>query len=349
MHDRHQSRIPQGLTMSTTIGIVRRLGQGEFQYEHVPDWGRVPAELKLREAVGVATDSQDRVYVFHRGEQAVIVLDPEGNVLNAWGAGLFRRPHGIHIGPDDALYLSDDQDHTVRKFTPEGNLLLTLGTSGRPSPTGIDGMDYRTLRAGAGPFNLPTNVALNAAGELYVSDGYGNCRVHHFSPDGRLIRSWGEPGSGPGQFNLPHGIGVDRHGRVYVADRENSRVQIFSADGRFLSQWTDLRRPCEVFFDQQDRAFVAEIGRAVGPFPWHTPDPNAHARLSVLDLEGRLLARFGGERPAEPGDFLALHDLWIDRQGNLYTAEVIVSAGGASAIARPEKRSLQKFVRRRAG
>src|SRR5262249_34409985 len=152
----------------------------------------------------------------------------------------FVRPHGIWIGPDDSVYLTDDNGHAVRKFTIEGKLLLTLEPCGRPSDTGVRDMDYRTIRCGAGPFNLPTNLATSPRGELYVTDGYGNARVHKFSPDGKLLRSWGEPGTGPGQFNLPHGIGIDSQGRVFVADRENSRLQLFSPDGDFLEEWTDV-------------------------------------------------------------------------------------------------------------
>ena len=165
-------------------------------------------------------------------------------------------------GPTTAFYLTDDLDHTVRKFTTDGKLLQTLGTSGQPSDTGIVGIDYRTIRRPGPPFHRPTNVALAADGSVLVTDGYGNCRVHHFAPDGRLLSSWGEPGDGPGQFHLPHGIAVDRDGRIYVADRENSRIQIFSPQGKFLSQWTDVARPMQVFIDKHDNVFVAEVGWA---------------------------------------------------------------------------------------
>src|SRR5439155_14523437 len=139
----------------------------------------------------------------------LIVFDRDGRFLASWGEGLFKRAHGISIGPDDALYCTDDLDHTVRKFTPEGKLLLTLGTSGKPADTGIDGIDYRTIKRAGPPFHRPTNLALAADGSMYVTDGYGNARVHKFSADGRLLFSWGEPGSGSGQFNLPHGIAID--------------------------------------------------------------------------------------------------------------------------------------------
>ena len=127
------------------------VGSGEFVYSADQAWHRVPAEMAMGEAVGVATDSQRRVYVFTRGEQPVLVFDHEGNFLQAWGAGQFVRPHGICIAPDDSLYLTDDQDHTIRKYTPDGQLLMTMGTSGVGSDTGVENADYRTIQRGGPP------------------------------------------------------------------------------------------------------------------------------------------------------------------------------------------------------
>jgi DNA-binding beta-propeller fold protein YncE len=326
-----------------------RVGSGSFQYDALVTWQQLPARWDLIEVAGVATDSQDRVYVFNRGEHPVIIFDRDGRFLGSWGEGTFRRAHGIHIGPDDSVYCSDDLDHTVRKFTPDGRLLLTLGTSGVPSDTGIDGIDYRTIKRAGPPFHRPTNVALAADGSLYVTDGYGNARVHKFTPDGRLLFSWGEPGDKPGQFNLPHGIALDQEGLVYVADRENSRVQVFDPQGRFLSEWTDVARPMQVAIDPQQNVFVAEVGWRAGTFPWQTPPgPNpVGARLSVFNRAGQLLARWGGEgEPWEPGQFFAPHDVWIDRRGDLYVGEVVMSAGGNRGLVRPDCHSIQKLVRR---
>ena len=103
-------------------------------------------------------------------------------------------------------------------------------------------------------------MALAADGSLYISDGYGNARVHKFSSDGRHLFSWGEPGAGPGQFHLPHGIAVGPDGTVVVADRENSRLQFFSPDGRFLREWTEIARPCQVAIDARGIVYVAELG-----------------------------------------------------------------------------------------
>ncbi len=323
------------------------VGAGELRYEALARWEQLPPGRTFVEVAGVATDSRDRVHVFSRGDHPVMIFEPDGRFVTSWGAGVFRRPHGITIGPDDAVYCTDDLDHTVRKFTPDGRLLLTLGTGGQPSDTGVAGIDYRTIRRGGAPFHRPTNVALAADGALYVTDGYGNARVHKFAPDGRHLFSWGEPGSGPGQFNLPHGIALDRDGRVYVADRENSRLQIFTPAGEYLAEWTDVARPMQVVLDGRDRVFVAEVGWRAGLFPWQTaPAPDAPgARVSVFDRGGCLLARWGGDDdPCAAGNFFAPHDLCLDSRGDVYVGEVVMSAGGNRGAVSPACHALQKFV-----
>ena len=318
------------------------------QYTVDPTWPRIPEGWDLVEVVGVASDSRDRVYVFNRGEHPVIVFERDGTFVKSWGEGRFGRAHGIHIGQDDSVYLTDDFRHTVQKFTLDGELLMTLGESGRPSDTGVEGNDYRTIQRGAGPFNQPTNVALTPQGEIYVTDGYGNARVHKFSARGELLFSWGEPGAGPGQFNLPHGIAVDSDGVVYVADRENDRLQLFQPDGTFISEWTQVSRPAQVFIDPEDRIYVAEIGWRCGLFPGVVPVDPGGAYVSVLDREGNVLDRWGGsENPCAPGDFYAPHDVWVDRFGDVYVGEVTWSAGGRKGLIPRDCHCLQKFVLKR--
>jgi len=309
-------------------------------------WGALPPGWEYVDAAGVGVDSRGQVYVFNRGAHPVIVFDEQGRFLHCWGEGMFRRPHGITIAPDDTLFLTDDLGHTVRRFSTDGKLLSTLGT-GEPSASGIQGNDYRTIRRGAPPFNQPTNVALNEQGEIFVSDGYGNARVHRFAPDGTLLRSWGEPGSGPGQFNLPHGIAIDKQGRVVVADRENNRLQFFTQEGEFLEQWQDVLRPMQVKVDPQGVLYVAEVGYRAGLYPWTDVPPGAPgARISVLDPHGKLIARFGdADRPCEPGNFFAPHDLCLDSHGSLYVAEVVYSAGGSRGLVPPTCHALQKLLR----
>ena len=323
------------------------LGTGNYRYKPVPDWAKLPTGWSFVEVVGIAVDSRDRAFVFCRGEHPVIIFEPDGSFVGSWGEGLFKRPHGITIGAGDVIWCTDDKGHVVRKFSVDGTLLQTLGT-GQPSDTGIEGMDYRTITRPAGPFNMPTNLAIAPSGELYITDGYGNARVHKFTAAGKLLFSWGAAGDKPGQFNLPHGIAIDRRGRVYVSDRENSRIQVFSPEGKFLSEWTDTGRPMQICFDGDDRAFVCDVGFRAGRFPFQAepPPPVRGAYVSIFDTEGRLLSRWGGsDDPCAPGDFFAPHGICVDSRGAVYVGEVVMSAGGYQGNVPPTCHSLQKFVR----
>jgi NHL repeat len=331
-------------------------GVHRFEFEVIRGWEQLPDGWSFVEVAGVAVDSRDRVYVFNRGEHPVIVFDKDGKFLNAWGEGVFKSPHGIFIDHDDVVYLTDDADHTVRVFTTDGEQRTMIGTPGVASETGYKMHECPVLFAGQ-PFNRVTNVAKGRNGDLYISDGYGNARVHRFSPDGRHITSWGQPGSGPGQFNLPHAIAVDSSGRVYVADRENSRVQIFTADGVFLKSWDWVGRPNDIFIDNQDFIHIAELGWSK-PVPYHVHDkacqcpPAGHdpvSRVTVCDPDGKVAARFGGPHPILPGNFIAPHGLWCDSRGDLYVGEVVVRGGAVALLAPLTPHCFQKFRRSGAG
>ena len=323
------------------------VGAGDHRYRPDPDWGALPSGWSYVEVAGVAADSQDNVYVFNRGEHPVIVFDRDGTFLRSWGEGTIERAHGIYITADDRLFLTDDKDHTVTEYTLSGKRVMTMGVSGRPSDTGVAGMDYRTIAQAAGPFNLPTNLVAAGDGRLYVTDGYGNARVHAFSSAGDHQFSWGAPGSGPGEFNLPHGIDVDSSGRVFVADRENSRIQLFDAEGRFLEEWPDVVRPTDLFICDDDTVFVAEEGARCGLFPWMTPDPDAiGGRVAVFAPDGELLARWGGGLdPCSPGDFYAPHGIWLDSNRTIYVGEVNWSAGGKDGDIPPDCPCLRRYVK----
>ena len=143
----------------------------------------------------------------------------------------------------------------LRFWYPKYRLKVPSRFGSQPSNTGATSIDFRSIKQAGPPFHFPTNLALSPTGDLYVSDGYGNARIHRFSPEGKLLHSWGAPGGGPGEFHVPHGIAIDRQGTVYVADRENSRIQLFTPDGQFLSEWTDVARPCEIFIDKAENCF----------------------------------------------------------------------------------------------
>jgi DNA-binding beta-propeller fold protein YncE len=324
------------------------VGEGTFRYQVQLGWEQLPSGWSFAEAVGVATDAAANVYVFNRGEHPLIVFDRQGRFLRSWGEGAFARPHGITIAPDDSLYLVDDLGHVVRKYSPEGKLLATIGTPGEASDTGAEGFDYRTIRRPAGPFNCPTNLAIAPTGELFVSDGYGNARVHRFSPEGEWLASWGEPGAGPGQFHVPHGIAVAADGTVIVADRENSRLQFFTPAGKFVGQWTEIARPCDLAIDPAGNLIVAELGYRAGMFEGNVAGSGqtAGGRVCVYSPAGQRLATLGGgDRPCAAGDFFATHDVAIDPFGDLYVGEVTLSAGGNRGLVPRDCHTLQKFVR----
>jgi hypothetical protein len=317
------------MTMSVVIGT------GKFTYEVAEGWGKLPEGWSYREVAAVGVDRQDRVYVFTRGQHPVIIFDRDGNFLRSWGEGLFKRAHGVTMGPDDTIYLTDDGDHTVRKCTPNGKVLLTLGIPGKPAP-------YQSGE----PFNRCTHVALSPKNEIYVSDGYGNSRVHKYSPDGKLLFSWGEPGTDPGQFNIVHNICADSDGYLYVADRENHRVQVFDANGKFEAQWHNMHRPCALYMDRGPNplCYLGELGPGMSV---NKDIQNLGPRLSILSHDGKLLARLGDIRPGEaPGQFIAPHGLALDSRGDIYVGEVSWTIAGQHLKPPREMRSLQKLVKR---
>jgi DNA-binding beta-propeller fold protein YncE len=218
------------------------VGSGKHTYRVNEDWAHPPADIEIR-ACAVAVDSRDRVYCFNRNSQhPVVVFDRDGNFLKSWGAGMFSFPHAIRIDEHDFVWLTDEYHGQFYKFTTDGELLHTIGVKGQRSDTGVPADDFsssawKKVTHGGGPFNLPTDIAFAPSGEFFISDGYGNARVHKFAADGRYLFSWGEPGTALGQFNLPHGVWVDRRGRILVADRENDRVQVFDQQGKLLEVW----------------------------------------------------------------------------------------------------------------
>jgi DNA-binding beta-propeller fold protein YncE len=315
------------------------LGVGKHRYRVEEGWGPLPEGITYGDAAGVVVDKQDNVYVFARGKHPVIVFDRNGRFLRSWGqdAG-FTRAHGAAIGPDERLYLTDDGGHAVRVFTLEGKLLQTIGTPGTPAQ-----------RFSGEPFNRCTHTALSPEGDLYVSDGYQNARVHKFSPDGKLLFSWGEIGTGPGQFNLVHNIACDDDGWVYVADRENHRVQVFDGKGRYQAQWHNLMRPCGLFVGRGSNplAYIGELGPETAATL--TKDvPNLGPRVSVVSTRGEVLAYLGTQPVGEgPGQFIAPHGIAVDSRGDIYVAEVANIYWGALFGKKPERelRCFQKLVR----
>ena len=286
------------------------VGSGKYTYRVNEEWQRPPAGLEVR-ACAVSVDSQDRVYCFNRNpEHPIVIFDRDGNFLSSWGAGLFTFPHAIRIvreNGQDVVWLCDEHHQQFQKFTTDGTLLQTIGEKGARSETGVPADDFssaawKKVTHGGGPFNLPTDIAFAADGSMFMTDGYGNARVHKFSPDAKHQFSWGEPGTAPGQFNLPHGVWIDRPGRVLVADRENDRVQVFDQNGKLLNVWsTELIGPAFFYVDDDDVVYIPEHNGGM---------------ISILTLDGERLARWG-DGPVNR----SCHGIWVDSRSDLYVVQ----------------------------
>ena len=181
--------------------MAQEFGQNGFIYNHVAGWPILPDGMRFIECPGVAVDSLDNIYVLTRGDNPIIVFDKHGNFKNTFGEGLFsNRTHGLYIAYDDSILVADDGLHTIQKFSPGGlEKILQIGERNHPAP----------IWSGQ-PFNRPTSAAIMPSnGDVYISDGYGNSRVHVYSDEGQYKFSWGEPGIDPGQFIRPHNIAID--------------------------------------------------------------------------------------------------------------------------------------------
>ena len=292
------------------------LGEGDYKYELVDGWPKLPEGWVFSMVSDAAVDSKGRIFAFTRGIHPVIVFDKEGNFVTSWGYGdfgvsphLISQSHGIFIGPDDEVYLTDAWQHIVRRYTLLGDLEREWGTRG------VAGVTYHKRE-----YNMPTGVALGPEGEIYVGDGYGNRLVHKYSKEGEHLLAWGEAGSGPGEFAVVHNIGCDKTGRVIVCDRENNRIQIFDPDGKHMETWTDVVAPGDVWITDDNMIYVVEQG--------------AGSRVSVWTPEGERLSRFSGAE--NNGIIQSAHGLCVDDEGSIYVAEIGAPGSG---------QRFQKFAR----
>ena len=300
--------------------------------EALPEWERLPDGMTLLETPGVSVAADDTVYLLTRNtENPVIVLSREGEFLRTFGAGTFtNRTHAILAAHDGLIYCADDGSHTITKWSPEGELLLTIGTPGEPSP-----------RFSGDPFNRPTDIAVAEDGSIFISDGYGNARVHKYSANGEHLLSWGEPGIDPGQFMCPHNIAL-RGDRVYVADRESHRVQIFDLEGGLVTIWNNIHRPCGLTVGPDGHIYIGELN---GVALMDGALGIGH-RISVLDADGTLLGRYGDpEEGEEPGRFIAPHGIAVDSHGDVYVGEVSYTIRGSRLDPPRELKSLKKLRR----
>jgi DNA-binding beta-propeller fold protein YncE len=292
---------------------VRELG-----YKAIPNFFETPPGGAVGEASGVALDSKGHIFLFQRARPMLAEYDGHGKFIRSLGDGLFEHPHGLRIDADDNLWTTDDESHVVLKLDHDGRVLMVLGKNGWG-------------REGDWLFNAPADVAFGRDGAIYVADGYGNSRVVKFDRAGNFLKAWGSYGTGPGEFDLPHTIVVDRNDRVLVGDRENRRIQVFDADGKFLTQWTGVGYPYGLFIDGDGHVWMADGG---------------YDRIVELDANGNVTGAFG-EPGHAPGQFAWAHFLAIGADRKLYVADVLnwrfqvfeaAAASGALAKYVPTKR-----------
>jgi len=273
-------------------------GRRLFAHEIDRSWparGIVQAQVS-----GVAVDPRGRVLVLNRGENhwmpqgafkrqkikqpAVLVVDTEsGKVEATWGANTFIMPHQIVVGPEGNVWVVDVGLHQAIEFDADGKKLRTVG-----------GPKVR--------FNMPTDLASLADGSFVVSDGYLNSRVVKFSPEGKMVAAWGTKGSRPLQFNVPHSVAVDDRDRIYVADRENDRIQVLDAEGRFLAEWTDVDRPITVRVSGGSLFVLSNLDADRGI-------------VRRLDLDGKLLDSFPTKPTGTTEDFEWPHGMAVAADG----------------------------------
>lgn len=298
--------------MTTTTQI----GSGRFTYETEEGWAKFPEGYDFPDASGVTVDSKDNVYILNRGPHPVIVLDKDGNFVRSWGEGEFdARAHGIHASPDDFIWTVNDSQHCIKKYTPEGKLVLVVGIENQAAE-----------KWSGNPFNRPTNMAVSPnTGDVYVTDGYGNSRVHRYTSEGKHIVSWGAPGVDAGEFQVPHNVVIDKDENIYVTDRENYRLQVFDSNGNLKAIWQNIYRPQALCMDSEGIVYVGEMLMDTELSDY----PLVGHRLNAYNLKGERLARIGDPMIGDgPTQFIAPHGFGVDSQGSLYVGEVSYTVYG---------------------
>src|SRR5690348_6182278 len=319
----------------------------EIRFHSVPDFLKLSPDIYLGEATGVAVNSKGHVFVFSRGNTTgpayaaaaaqLLEFGPDGKFIREIGHHLYAWSfaHTVKVDKQDNIWVTDKGSDMVIKFNPEGRVMMVFGRKQEASDEGTEALKHAKppLPPVDGMFRQVTDVAWDAAGNAYISDGYVNSRVAKVDKDGNWVKSWGEPGTGPGQFSVPHSIAVDDAGNVYVADRGNRRIQVFDGDGKFLRQMTiDVPAPADARPAIGARPTTTTGTMSPGA-PWTvciTPGPKPvlftsdafPGRIYKLSLDGKVLGMFG-KAGKQPGQFGWVHEIACPSDSELYVAELL--------------------------
>ncbi|MFC7048723.1 peptidyl-alpha-hydroxyglycine alpha-amidating lyase family protein [Emcibacter nanhaiensis] len=259
----------------------------------------LPEGWILGEVAAIARRDNGNFIIFHRGRHQLLEFDQDQKFIREIGPGLFKNPHGLRIDDDGNIWTTDSGTHIVLRFSPSGAVTMVLGKNNLAG-TGWFDRDYHLVL-----FDQPMDVALDRHKNIYVVDK-GNERIVKMDPNGFLIKAWGGKGSAAGEFKFAHSIVIDDEDRVYVADRENRRIQRFDLEGKYLDEWTDVGYP-----------YVMTLA---GDKLWVT-DARAET-VRKFDLNGRLLKSFQGPAGRNPGQFSAVHGIYVDTDDKLWVTQI---------------------------
>jgi sugar lactone lactonase YvrE len=306
----------EGLTPAQLSARAKAQNVPEIPFDSAPNFLKLPPNLYLGEGIGVATNSKGHIFVYTRSQATrLFEFDAKGNYLREIGEGLygFVFAHAVRVDPQDNIWAVDEGSNMVIKFNPEGRVLMVLGRRpepGEPPPTAPE--PYR--------FDRPTDVAWDAAGNIFVSDGYGNSRVVKYDKNGRFIAAVGSKGSAQGQLNLPHTIATDAKGNVYVGDRSNSRIQVFDNDLTFKAVYDQVGAPWAVCISPGPHQYLYSSNS--------NPDSNNSLISAVtgeiykMELDGTILGKFG-HSGKKLGEFSTVHEIDCRNENELLVSEII--------------------------
>ena len=318
----------------------------EIPFDSAPNFLKLPPDLYMGEASGVAVNSKGHVFVFSRGNSTgpayaatasqLLEFGPDGRFIREIGKNLYAWSfaHTVRVDKDDNIWCIDKGSDMIIKFNPEGRVVMVFGRKKEASDEAEAWTRVTPPRPQMdGQFRQPTDVAWDLAGNIFISDGYINSRVAKFTKDGDWVKSWGERGTGPGQFNTPHSIANDAKGHIYVADRGNRRIQVFDPDGTLLRQITiDVPIPPDArpWMGNQP---TAEQGVAQSGAPWAiciSPGPTQYlyssdafpGRVYKLSLDGKVLGMLG-RSGHQLKQFGWIHEIACPSENELYVAEIL--------------------------
>ena len=322
----------------------------EIPFESVPNFLKLPADLYLGEAAGVAVNSKGHVFVFSRGNSTgpayaataaqLLEFGPDGKYLREIGKNLYAWSfaHAVRVDRDDNVWVIDKGSDMMIKFNPEGRVAMVFGRKKEASDEGAEAWKHPRppLPAVDGQFRQPTDVAWDPQGNIFFSDGYINSRVAKYDKNGRWVKSWGTPGSGPGQFSTPHSIAADAQGNIYVADRGNRRIQVFDADGAFLRE-IKINVPVPPDAQPWMGAKPAQGERLPGTMqsgaPWAvciTPGPTQYlyssdafpGRIYKMTLDGKVVGVLGSSG-RQLKEFGWIHEIACPSENTIFVAELL--------------------------